>query len=54
MEATSENSNVMNVVHPVDDKVDFLGRLIVTYLDVDYSRDDLLTDSYKSHFLAHG
>jgi hypothetical protein len=50
MDATSENSNVLTVVQPADDDVDFFGGLISTYSDSEYSREDLLSDSYDSRF----
>jgi hypothetical protein len=50
MDAAAENNDVLNVVQPVDDNVDFLGGLILTYSDADYSREDLHSQAYDSQF----
>jgi hypothetical protein len=50
MDATTENSNVLTVTEPVDDDVDFLGGLILTHSDGQYSREDLQSQAYDSRF----
>jgi hypothetical protein len=50
MDTTSENSNVLTVTEAVDEDVDFLGGLIVTHSDQNYSREDLQSQAYDSQF----
>jgi hypothetical protein len=48
MDVTSENNDVLTVVQPGDDDVEFLGGLILKYSDADYSREELLSQAYDS------
>jgi hypothetical protein len=50
MDAVAENNDVLTVVQPVDDNVDFVGGLLVTYSDAGYSREDLQSQAYDSQF----
>ena len=50
MDAARENSNVLTVTEGVDEDVDFLGGLILTYSDEGYTREDLQSQAYDSRF----
>jgi hypothetical protein len=50
MDAVAENNDVLTVVQPVDDTVDFVGGLLVNYSDTGYSREDIHSQAYDSRF----
>jgi hypothetical protein len=50
MDAVAENNDMLTVVQPVDDNVDFVGGLPLTYSDAGYSREDLQSQAYDSQF----
>jgi hypothetical protein len=50
MDAVAENNDVLTVVQPVDDCVDFVIGLLVNYSDAGYSREDIQSQAYDSQF----